>query len=62
MKALSKEVAGTLLLKVLLLYLLWYVCFSHPVSKQIGTDQLAERLLNSKQVVSVISDISNHSQ
>lgn len=57
MKSLSKEVTLTLALKLLLLYLLWYVCFSHPVTKQLKADQFVEHIVGS---VPFIND-STHS-
>lgn len=52
MKPLSKEVTLTLILKFALLYLLWWMCFSHPVSKQLARPQYAQRLLGDASVSS----------
>lgn len=45
MKSLSKEVTLTLIVKLILLYLLWLACFSHPVSKTLNTQRLAKWLV-----------------
>lgn len=51
MNALKKEIVGILVTKLLLLFILWYVCFSHPIAKKIDTGKLAERLIGSSTVI-----------
>lgn len=43
--SLRKEITIILIIKLMLLTLLWYVCFSHPTAKQLDTQALGQHLI-----------------
>ncbi len=43
---LKKEITIILIIKMMLLTVLWYVCFSHPVAPQINSQVLSQHLLS----------------
>ncbi len=43
---LKKEITIILIIKLMLLTLLWYVCFSHPVAPQLNIQALGQHLLS----------------
>ena len=54
MSLLSKEIAGVLVFKVVLLSLLWYLCFSEP-----KTDRAEMRKVFSNHVYGVSNHVSS---
>ena len=46
---LTKEVSIVLILKLIFIFLLWTLFFSHPLAKHINDSKFAEHLLNNSQ-------------
>lgn len=44
--SLSREILLVMLIKLILLFLLWFYCFSHPIAKHLSATDINDHLLN----------------
>ncbi|OGT54017.1 MAG: hypothetical protein A3F17_07460 [Gammaproteobacteria bacterium RIFCSPHIGHO2_12_FULL_41_15] len=42
---LTKEIAWVILIKLIVLWLIWYVCFSDPIKKHLTTERMKQHLI-----------------
>lgn len=43
---LSYEIIGMFIIKLLIIYGLWFICFSHPIDKSLTPDNIAVHIFN----------------
>lgn len=47
-KRIRLEILFVIMVKISLLIALWYVCFSHPISKELNTNKLTQHFVQTK--------------
>lgn len=45
--SLSLEITVMLIIKLIIIYILWYCCFSHPIDKTLTSGAISTHLFNS---------------
>lgn len=43
---LSCEIAGMLIMKLIIIYVIWSICFSYPVDKNLTADNISAHIFN----------------
>lgn len=43
--SLRREIAAIVVVKVLLIFALWYICFSHPVENQLTVQKMQQKII-----------------